>query len=185
MMANSNLVPNIRIDDKEFKLFIEEAQITASIQKLAEVVNVDYHDKNPVLIVVLNGAVVFACDLLKQLSMNCEMEFVKISSYHGTASTGNVQIKLDLDIDIENRHVMVIEDIVDTGNTLSHFIPLLKARKPLSVKIASLLLKPDALKNRFHVDYAAMEIPNEFIVGYGLDYNGKGRNLRNIYQVCD
>lgn len=173
----------VKLNDRTFRLFKSESEILAGIRNVANRLNDDYLGKRPLLIPILNGSFMFAADLMKELKLDCEISFIKAASYHGTESTGQIQALIGLTEDIEGRHVIIIEDIVDSGLTLEKLLPTLRAKKPASLKIASLLSKPNALKADIHIDYVGMEISNEFIVGYGLDYDGLGRNLRDIYQV--
>lgn len=174
---------NIKIKDKEFELFIEAEKIENSIDRIADRINMDLKDKNPLFIVVLNGAFMFAADLLKKIAIPCEITFVRLASYQGTESTESVQEILGLTESVENRTVVIVEDIIDTGNTLTTLIEELKKQHPREIKIATLFLKPGALKYNLHPDYVAMELPSDFIVGYGLDYDGYGRNLTDIYKL--
>jgi hypoxanthine phosphoribosyltransferase len=176
---------NVKIKDKEFALFIPEAKILEQIGRVAEEINRDLADKNPLFVCVLNGAFMFAADLMKRVDISSEISFVKLSSYKGTASTGKLKELIGLQEDIEGRSVVVVEDIVDTGHTMVSVIEQLKQKKPADVRIATLLYKPNALKVELKLDYVAMEIPNDFILGYGLDYDGYGRNLADIYKIVD
>jgi hypoxanthine phosphoribosyltransferase len=173
----------VRLKDKAFRLYKSESEILTAVRNVAYQINDDYIGKHPLIVPILNGSFMFASDLLKELTLDCELAFVKVASYSGTNTTGQVNTLLGLNQSIEGRHVIIIEDIVDTGHTLAKIIPEFSAQKPASLKVATLLLKPSAIKVPVQVDYVGMEIPNEFIVGYGLDYDGLGRNLRNIYQV--
>ena len=175
----------VRLNDRSFRLYKSESEILTAVRNVAHLINEDYIGKRPLLIPILNGSFMFASDLIKDLMLDCELCFVKASSYQGTNSTGQVTSIIGLSENIEGRHIIIIEDIVDTGNTLAKILPVFREQNPASLKIASLLFKPDALKNDIQIDYVGMEIPNEFIVGYGLDYDGLGRNLRDIYQVIE
>jgi len=175
----------VRLNNKSFRLYKSESEILNAVRQVAHQINEDYIGKRPLLIPVLNGSFMFASDLIKELMLDCELCFIKAASYQGTNSTGTVTSIIGLNENIEGRHLIIIEDIVDTGNTLAKILPLFHEGKPASIKIASLLFKPLALKHDFKIDYVGMEIPNEFIVGYGLDYDGLGRNLRDIYQVTE
>ncbi len=174
---------NIKINDKEFELFIEAEKIEKSIGRIAEQINTDLKGKNPLFIVVLNGAFMFAADLLKKITIPCEITFVRLASYRGTSNTESVQKILGLTESVENRTIVIVEDIIDSGNTLTALIEELKKHHPREIKIATLFLKPGALKYDLRPDYVAMELPPDFIVGYGLDYDGYGRNLIDIYKL--
>ena len=169
--------------DKSFDLYLPEAEILQDIKKVAERLNQDYADKNPLFVAVLNGSFMFASDLLKEVTVPCEISFVKVSSYENTSSTGQVKDLMGLKEDITNRHVVLLEDIVDTGNTMVALFEILKAKNPASIEIAALLHKPDCLQHKIEIKYIGRNIPNDFVIGYGLDYNGQGRNLKNIYKV--
>ena len=171
----------VRLNDRTFRLYKSESEILSAVRNVAHQINEDYIGKRPLIVPVLNGSFMFASDLIKELMLDCELSFVKAVSYQGTNSTGQLATLIGLNENIEGRHVLIIEDIVDTGHTLAKILPVFKEKNPASIKIASLLLKPNALKVDIKVDYVGMEIPNEFIVGYGLDYDGLGRNLRDIY----
>lgn len=173
----------VQLKDKKFSLFIEEEKILASIVALAEKINIDYKDKTPLFIGVLNGSFMFASDLMKNIDLDCEISFVKVSSYEGTATTGIINDLIGLNQDISDRDVIVLEDIVDTGNTIENIQKTLLAKNPKSLKFATLLLKPDVYKKDIKLDYVAITIANDFIVGYGLDYDGLGRNLTDIYKI--
>lgn len=173
----------VKLGDKTFRLYKSENEIITAIRNMAEQINNDYIGKRPLLVPVLNGSFMFAADLMRELLLDCELTFIKMASYEGMSSNNNVSTLIGLNQSLEGRHVIIIEDIVDTGHTLSKIVPMFQACRPASMKIASLLLKPFDLKAQVQIDYVGMEIPNEFIVGYGLDYNGLGRNLRDIYQV--
>ncbi len=173
----------ITIKDKQFEKFIEFGQIQAAINRIAGKMNHDLRDKKPVFIAVLNGAFMFAGELMKEVTVPCEITFVRLASYQGTTTTNKVQEVLGLNENIENRTVVIVEDIVDSGNTMAALKKELNKLKPKEIRIATLLLKPDALKQEIQLDYVALEIPNDFIVGYGLDYDGYGRNLKDIYKI--
>jgi len=150
---------------------------------VSKLIHDDLHDKNPVFIAVLNGAFMFASDLIKQLDFPCEITFIRLKSYQGTDSSGNIREVENLIDDIEDRHVVIVEDIIDTGYTIQYLKQSILTKYPKSLRIATLLFKPEALRTEIKADYVAMEIPNDFIVGYGLDYDGHGRNLRDIYKI--
>ncbi|MBX2903671.1 MAG: hypoxanthine phosphoribosyltransferase [Chitinophagales bacterium] len=173
----------VSLHDKQFSIFIEEEKILAAVKSVAEEINQAYEGKKPLLIPVLNGSFMFTADLAKFLNIDCEFSFIKASSYSGTNSSGSLQEKIGLSENISGRHVIIVEDIIDTGNTLARLLPEMELQLPASIKICSLLFKPKALKADLKVDFVGLEIPNDFIVGYGLDYDGLGRNLRNIYKI--
>ena len=173
----------IKVHEKNFTSYLSETEIREKITLLAEQLNKDYAGKNPLFISILNGSFIFAADLFKQLSNNPEICFVKIASYKGEKSTGNIITTIGLDTEIKGRNIVILEDIVDTGKTLSGFIPQIHEQQALSVKIATLLHKPDATIYPIQIDYCCFTIPNKFVIGYGLDYDGLGRNLKDIYQL--
>ena len=173
----------IQIKDKKFFLSIPEEEILAAVRKVAEAINRDIADKNPLFICVLNGAFMFAGDLMKHVNIPCEITFIKLSSYEGLYTTGVVKEIIGLNESVVGRNVVVVEDIVDTGITMERILNSLKAKGANEIRVATFLQKPDALQRDIQVDYVAMKIPNEFIVGYGLDYDGYGRNLKDIYTV--
>ena len=175
----------IWVEDKKFSLFLSENEILEGIKSLAKNISRDLKDKDPLFICVLNGAFMFASDLIKQLDFPCELCFIRLKSYAGTRTDGNVKEILGMVEEVENRHVVILEDIIDTGYTMHSLMENLGKKNPASLRIASLLFKPQALQVALKPDYVAIEIPNNFIVGYGLDYEGHGRNLRNIYKICD
>lgn len=175
----------VKLGDRTFRLYKSESEILNTVRYVAQQINDDYIGKRPLLVPILNGSFMFAADLMKELKLDCEISFIKAISYEGTQTTGNVATLIGLNQVIEGRHVIIIEDIVDTGHTLSKVLPAFEERNPASLRVATLLMKPFALKKDVQVDYVGMEIPNDFIVGYGLDYDGLGRNLRDIYQVVE
>ncbi|HAH23270.1 MAG TPA: hypoxanthine phosphoribosyltransferase [Prolixibacteraceae bacterium] len=177
---------NVAILDKEFELFIPYEKIRAIVEEMAEKMNNDLKDKNPLFLCILNGSFMFAAEIFKRISLlDAEISFVKLASYSGTSTTGTVKELIGLNESLEGRTVVVLEDIVDSGITISKTIEQILSKNPLEVKIATLLLKPDALQVEVPLDYIGLEIPNDFIVGYGLDYNGRGRNLIDIYKVTE
>lgn len=179
-------MPNtIKLGDRIFQLYIKEEKIQNAIAKVAAEINADYAGKTPLIIPVLNGSFMFASDLCKYLTIACHISFIKASSYRGTTSTGHLTSLIGINEDITGRHIIIVEDIVDSGHTLEKIIPSFEVQMPASLKVATLLSKPHALKADVKIDYVGIEISNEFIVGYGLDYNGLGRNLREIYQVVE
>lgn len=174
---------SVKIKDKEFDLFIPYEKINNSIKDVAEKINKDLEGKNPLFICILNGSFMFAADLMKYVTIPSEITFVRVASYRGTKSTGALKEIYGLEEEIKGRTIVVIEDIVDTGNTMSLVLDQLKCDEPEDVKVATLLFKPNALEVDVKLDYVALEIPNDFIVGYGLDYDGYGRNLTDIYKI--
>lgn len=173
----------IQVHDKSFTSFLSYEQILTRVEGLATQINADYKDKSPLFIAILNGSFMFASDLFKSLNIEAEICFIKLASYKGIKSTGQVTTSIGLDVSLKDRDVILIEDIVDTGKTLYEFLPQLFNQNPSSIRIASLLHKPDALLFPVKVDYLGFEVPNKFLVGYGLDYDGLGRNLKDIYQL--
>lgn len=155
------------------------------VARVADEINRDLADENPLFVSVLNGSFMFTSDLMKHLNMPCELSFVKLASYEGTSSTGKVKELVGLNNDITGRTVVIVEDIVDTGFTMERLIETLRQRNPKDIRIATLLVKPDKLQVKLDIHYVAMNIPNDFIVGYGLDYDGLGRNYRDIYTVVE
>ncbi len=175
----------VTINNLSFTSYITEAQIRTRIQALAAEMKERYDGLQPIFLGVLNGAFIFAADLLRATDFESVISFIKLSSYRGMKSSGKVASVIGLDIDIKGRHVIIVEDIIDTGNTMHSFIPELKALEPASIALASLLVKPEALEHDIPIDYIGFEIPNRFVVGYGLDYDGLGRQLRDIYQLAE
>jgi hypoxanthine phosphoribosyltransferase len=177
----------MRVADLDFELSIPYAAIEQRVGELAGEINVAYAGKIPLLVGVLNGSFIFMADLLKELTIPCETAFVKVASYHGgTTSTRSIRTDLDLVTDIENRHIIIVEDIIDTGHTMRYLVNKFKDSSPASVAICTLLLKPDALEvGTPELKYTGFEIPNEFVVGYGLDYRELGRNLKGIFRKVD
>lgn len=174
----------VQVKDKVFKPYLTEQQILAKIDELAARINRDLEGQNPLFICVLNGAFMFASDLMKKVHIDCEIAFIRLKSYEGTSSTGVTKEILGLVDNIEGRTVVLIEDIVDTGRTLVKLYESLHKMNPKSISTAVLLFKPEAVECDVTLDYVAFEIPNDFIVGYGLDYDGYGRNLNDIYVIC-
>ncbi len=173
----------MKIKDKNFVSYINEDEIQKKIRGLASTLNKDYKESTPLFIAILNGSFMFASDLFKELKLNCEISFMKLSSYSEMNSTGNVRELIGLNENVFNRDVIIIEDIVDTGFTMKNILEQFKDRGVKSVEVVSLLIKPEALKNTVNVKYVGFEIPNKFVVGYGLDYDGFGRNTKAIYQL--
>ena len=173
----------VTIEDKTFGIYIQDKEIQQAIQTIANEMNVLYADKKPIFISVLNGAFMFTADLLKKIEVPCELSFIKLSSYAGTTSSGIVKEIVGLQEEILGRDVIVIEDIIDTGITMQKIISQLEVKNPASIRIATLLLKPDSVKVPINPDFVCFSIPDKFVVGYGLDLNGIGRNLPDIYQL--
>lgn len=175
----------IKIKDKTFKTSIPETQILERVKAVADRINTDMADKNPLLLAMLNGSFVFAADLMRMINIPCEISFVKMASYEGTSSTGKVKQLLGLNEDIKGRTVIIVEDIVESGLTMKSLLDTLHEQEPAEIHICTLLLKPECLKVPLDIKYVAIEIPNDFILGYGLDYDQQGRNLRDIYTVVE
>ena len=175
----------VQVKDKAFRISIPEAEIKKRVKAVAEEISKDMAGKNPLLLGVLNGAFVFAADLIRELTIPCEISFVKLASYAGTMSTGKVTEVIGINEDLSDRHIVIVEDIVDTGRTMQRMIETLGTRNPASIHICALLVKPEKLEVPLNIEYAALEIPNDFIVGYGLDYDQQGRNLRDIYTIVE
>jgi hypoxanthine phosphoribosyltransferase len=175
----------IKVHDKTFDTFLSESAINEQVKRIAQEINTDYKGKTPLFIAILNGSFMFASDLFKELDIEAQVCFIKLASYQGVKSTGNVVTSIGLDVSLKDREVIVIEDIVDTGKTLHDFLPQIMDQNPVSLKIATLLHKPEALKYPLKIDYVGFSIPNKFVVGYGLDYDGLGRNLREIFQLAE
>lgn len=175
----------IQVKDKLFSTFIKADQIEAAVNKIAAQINDDTRDENPLFLIILNGAFMFAADLLKKVSVGCNISFVKLASYSGTQSTSVITELIGLNEEIEGRSIVIVEDIIDTGRTLDVLLKRLHEHKAAKVRIAALLFKPAAFKCNYPIDYIGMEIPNDFIVGYGLDYDGYARNLPDIYKIVE
>ena len=173
----------IQVKDREFEVFLKEKDIQKEIKRVASEINRDYIGKEPLFLCILNGAFMFAADLLKEVNVPCNVSFVKVASYSGTDSTGKVKELMGLNESVEGRHVIIVEDIVDTGYTMRDILDSLSEKKAASVQVCALLCKPDKLKVDLDLKYLALNIPNGFIVGYGLDYDGFGRNSRDIYKI--
>ena len=173
----------VTIKDKTFETSIPEAKILERVKLIADRINKDFEGKTPLFLAVLNGSFMYAADLMKNITIPCEISFVKLASYQGTTSTGTIKEVIGLNEDIRGREVVIVEDIVDTGATMKRMLETLGTREPASLHICTLLLKPGKLTVPLDIEYAAFEIPNDFIVGYGLDYDQQGRNLRDIYTL--
>ncbi len=175
----------VQVRDKVFEVSIPEARIKERVAEVAAKIDADMAGRKPLFLAVLNGSFVFAADLLRGVTTPCEITFVRMSSYAGTASTGSVRELIGLSEDIAGRDVVIVEDIIDSGLTMVTLLETLRAKNPASVSIAALLVKPGNLKADLSIPYCCFEIPNDFIVGYGLDYDGEGRNLPSIYTVVE
>jgi len=173
----------IKVHDKHFKPYISADKINEEVKRVASEINKDYKGKKPLFIAILNGSFMFAADLFKVINIEAEICFIKLASYKGIKSSGQVITAIGLDVDLVGREIIVVEDIVDTGNTLSKFLPQIYHHHPASLKIAALLHKPDAMIHPIKIDYLGFSVPNKFLLGYGLDYDGLGRNIKEIYQL--
>lgn len=173
----------LKVHDKEFIPYINSLEIEKEISRVAAEINRDYEGKNPLFIAILNGAFIFAADLFRLIKVEAEIGFIKLVSYKGIKSTGKVITAIGLDVELYGRDVIIVEDIVDTGKTLSQFLPQLEHHHPASLKVASLLHKPAAIVHPIKIDYLGFTIPDKFVLGFGLDYDGLGRNLKDIYQL--
>lgn len=173
----------VKVHDKNFEIYLAEAAIQQRVKEIAEQINKDYAGKKPLFIAILNGSFMFASDLFKHLSIEAELCFIKLASYKGMKSSGNVVTSIGLEDDLFGKEVIIVEDIVDTGKTLHNFLPKLQHQQPRSMRIATLLHKSAATEFPLALDYVGFDIPNKFVVGYGLDYDGLGRNFKEIYQV--
>jgi hypoxanthine phosphoribosyltransferase len=175
----------IQVKDKMFVPYLTASQIDEQVKRMGKEINRDYAGQKPLFIAILNGSFMFASDLFKELDCEAEICFIKLASYKGTRSTGNVITSIGLDEPLKGRDVVVLEDIVDTGKTLSQFLPQLHDQQPASLKIAALLHKPEAVQFPIKIDYLGFNVPNKFLLGYGLDYDGVARNLREIYRLSE
>lgn len=175
----------IKIHDKEFAPFIKFEEIDKAVTKIADRMNKDLHDKKPLFMAILNGSFMFASDLFHKISFPCEITFVKLASYSGTKSTETVRQLIGIDEDVVGRNVVIVEDIIDSGLTMERVLTQLKMIGAADIKIATLLFKPNAFKGDYAIDYIGLEIGNDFIVGYGLDYDKQGRNYKDIYKIID
>lgn len=175
---------SVILKDKTFKPYLSADEIAEAVKATAVKINQDFEGKEVLFIAILNGSFIFAADLVRYINVKHTISFVKVASYEGMSSTGTVKKIIGLMDALEGKHVVIIEDIVDTGNTLDKLLPTLLAEKPASLSLCTLLFKPEAFKANFEIAYVGKEIPNKFIVGYGLDYDGYGRNLPDIYQIA-
>lgn len=177
------MTSHIQLHDLRFRPMISADDLSRRVQQMGREIGERFRGQRPVLLGVLNGAFVFAADLARACDFDCEVSFIKLSSYQGTQSSGNVARLIGLETDVKDRHVIIVEDIIDSGRTIHQFLPELRKLHPASISIAVLLFKPEALEFELTMDWVGFEIPNRFVVGYGLDYNGLGRNLSNIYEL--
>ena len=175
----------VKIKDKSFRVSIPEAEIKQRVKALAEQMSKDLEGKNPIFLGVLNGSFIFAADLMREMTIPCEISFVKLASYQGTTSTGKVREVLGINEDLSGRTVVIVEDIVESGQTMKQMIESLGTRNPESVRICTLFFKPEKLKEDLNLDYVAFSIPDDFILGYGLDYDGLGRELKDVYTIVE
>ena len=175
----------IQVKDKRFAVSIPSERIQAEVKRVAEQINKEYEGQSPIFLAVLNGSFVFAADLLREITLPCEVSFVRLASYQGVSTTGTIREIMGLNLDITGRPIIIVEDIVDTGLTMAHMLDTLKTHNPSSIDICTLLLKPGKLQVDLDIRYCCLQIPNDFIVGYGLDYDGFGRNTKDIYTLCD
>ena len=175
----------LQVKDKKFAVSIPEREILRQVKRVAEEINRDYAGREPLFLAVLNGSFIFAADLMREVRLAAQVSFVKLASYEGTSSTGAVSEVIGLNADVEGRDIVIVEDIIDSGLTMRHLTEMLAKRRPRSVEICSLLVKPENLKVDLDIRYRCFDIPNDFILGYGLDYDGYGRNTRDIYTVVE
>jgi len=178
-------MPIISAHGKSFETFLTHDTIQSRIAEICKILSEKYAGKTPVFLGIMNGAFMFAAEVMKQMTIDCEISFVKLKSYVGDQSTGEVTQMLGLDCKLEGRDVIILEDIVDSGRTLHYFFPELKKHNPSSVSLFTLLVKPDAIKFEVPIDYAGFAVPNHFLIGFGLDYDGLGRNLCDIYKAIE
>ena len=182
-VLQSQPMQQIQVKDRQFELYLPESQLEEAIIHMAQEIQRDLSDKDPLFLAVLNGSFMFAASLMRKLGFPCRISFVKLASYSGTQSTEQVNQLIGLNEGLAGQHVVILEDIIDTGHTLSHMLDVLKEKNPASVRIATLLFKPEAFVHDYYLDYIGLKIPTAFIVGYGLDYDGYGRNLPDIYRI--
>lgn len=175
----------VKVLDKTFEVSIPEAEIKERVKAVAQQLSRDMEGKNPLLLAVLNGSFIFAADLMREMTIPCEISFVKLASYEGTTSTGKIKEVLGINEDLSGRHVIIVEDIVESGQTMKRMIESLGTRNPASIHICTLFFKPDKLREELDIDYVAFRIPDDFIVGYGLDYDHQGRELKDIYTIVE
>jgi len=182
-VQKNSVMSTIQVHDKSFIPYLSEEEIIGKVKQLAQIISQDYRDKRPLFISILNGSFMFSADLFKFLTIEAEICFIKLASYKGTKSSGQVITAIGLDTDITGRNIIILEDIIDTGKTINQFLPQVYNQQPSSLKIAVLLHKPEATIYPVTIDYTCFSIPDKFVVGYGLDYNGLGRNLSQLYQL--
>jgi hypoxanthine phosphoribosyltransferase len=175
----------ITLFDKDFKLYITADKIQAEVQRIADSMNADLENEEVIFVGILNGAFMFASDLLRKIKFDVQVTFVKLTSYSGQTSTGIVKRLIGINEDLKDKTVVIIEDIIDTGTTIESIVDQIRGFRPRQIYVATLLLKPDLYQRDIRLDYVGFRIPNNFVVGYGLDYNGFGRNLRNLYSLCE
>jgi hypoxanthine phosphoribosyltransferase len=173
----------VKVKDKEFEIYIPEEELMQSISQVANRMNQDLQGKNPLFLGILNGAFMFASELFKRINTDCQISFVKYASYHGVTSTGQVSTLIGANEEVTGRTVVILEDIIDSGITMEKVVADIEKHNPADIKIATMLFKPDAFKRNYPIHYIGKEIPNDFILGFGLDYDGYGRNLRDIYKL--
>lgn len=176
---------NIQVKDKCFTIYLTKEQIEKRVKEVALQINKDLDEENPLFLAILNGSFIFAADIIRSITIPCEVSFIRVSSYQGMSSTGNIKQIMGLQEDIEGRTVVILEDVIDSGLTMRELLGLLEKKHPAAIHVATLLLKPDNLKVDLDIKYRCFDIPNDFIVGYGLDYDGYGRNLDSIYTVVE
>ena len=175
----------VTVKDKTFEVYSPEVQVKERVRELAQQMSRDLEGKNPLFLGVLNGAFIFAADLMREMTIPCEISFVKLASYQGTTSTGTIQEVIGINEDLTGRTVVIVEDIVESGLTITRMMEQIGTRNPASVQVCTLFFKPEKLKEDLTLDYVAFSIPNDFIVGYGLDYDQQGRQLRDVYSICE
>ncbi|GAB3288183.1 phosphoribosyltransferase [Hymenobacter tenuis] len=174
---------HISLHNKQFEPYLKAAELAAAIKQVGARLTQDYAGQTPMFVAVLNGSFMFAADLLKEVALDCEVCFIRVASYQGTSSTGEVKEVLGLTEDLTGRHVIILEDIVDTGHTMRMLLDMLSEKKPASLEVATLFLKPECLQHELSIRYVGLSIPNDFIVGYGLDFDGLGRNYPDVYKA--
>jgi len=175
----------VTIGALDFAIYLSAREIQNRIREVGKTIEKDYEGKNPLFLIVLNGAFMFAADLIRNMDIACDVDFVKVSSYKGLASTGKLEVKIPNEKNLKDRHVVILEDIVDSVFTLIQYVPVVKEQNPATLEVCTLLEKPDAAKYDVKVDYTCFKIPTKFVIGYGLDFDGAGRNLPHIYQLID